>query len=121
MTDFQWIGAYDLRRKTATYSAANAHAMVNASRKQPEPKDITRKQAEKIAADHGLLLLGSKPWLRLMKGNVLIETGGYKLISHNAVKHYCEQIYFQEQQALLDAKSDEEIRTEAAQAKALIF
>lgn len=121
MTNFQWVGAYDLRRKTATYSAATAHEMVKASRKQPEPKDITRKAAEKIAADHGLVLLGGKPYLVLMSGDIKINTGCYKLISHNAVKHYCEQIYIQEQQALLAAKSDEEIRIEAAQAKALIF
>lgn len=121
MTNFQWVGAYDLRRKTATYSAADAHAMVKASRKQPEPKDISRKQAEKIAADHGLVLLGSKPWLRLMSGNILVDTGCYKLISHNDVKHYCEQIHIQENQTLLDAKSDEEIRIEAAKALELIF
>lgn len=121
MTNFQWVGAYDLRRKTATYSAATAHEMVNASRKQPEPKDITRKAAEKIAADHGLLLLGCKPWLRLMSGDTPVDTGCYKLICYRDVQLYCEQIYFQEHQAALAAKSNEQIRIEAAQALELIF
>ncbi len=121
MTDFQWIGAYDFRRSTATYSAATAHEMVKASRKAPEPKDISRKQAEKIAADHGLRLLGSKPRLVLMDGNIMINTLPYKLICYRDVQLYCEQIDSQKHRASLAAKSDEEIQTEAAQALELIF
>jgi hypothetical protein len=118
---FQIIGSYDRRTMTGSIAAPDAHAMVKASRKQPEPKDISRKQAEKIAADHGLRLLGSKPRLVLMDGNIMISTLPYKLICYRDVQLYCEQIHLQEQQALLDAKSDEEIRTEAQQALELIF
>ena len=105
MSNFQWIGAYDLRRKTATYSAAEAHEMVKATRKQPKQSDITRKKAEKIAADHGLVLLGSKPWLCLMDGNERVDTSPYKLVCHRDVQLYCEQIYFQKHQAKITANN----------------
>lgn len=117
----QFIGAYDNRRSVSNYSAATAHAMVKAARTQPKQSDITRRQAEKIAADHGLVLLGGKPRLVLMDGDVMVNTAPYKLICHRDVKIYCEQIHAQKHQASLATLSNDQIRTEAEQALALIF
>jgi hypothetical protein len=99
--------------------SADAHAMVKATRKPTS--DISRKQAEAIAADHGLTLLGSKPRLTLMDGDGLyINTVPYKLICHNDVKVYCEQIHTQSHLMLLSMKSDDAIATESQQARELI-
>jgi hypothetical protein len=115
----QIIGFYDNRTSVGTIAAPDAHAMVKATRKPSS--DITRKQAEKIAADHGLVLLGSKPRLVLMDGDVMVDTLPYKLICHRDVKVYCEQIHTQKHQASLVTLSDDQIRTESEQALALIF
>jgi hypothetical protein len=128
MSDFQWVGAYDNRRSVSSYSAATAHEMIKEANKRlgiAKPKDISRQAAEKLAADHGMILLGSKPWMKLQKIGAkrgeFVNTAPYKLNRFKDVELFFAQLPLQEHQASLAAKSDEEIRVEAAQAKALIF
>jgi hypothetical protein len=115
---FQIIGGYDLRRSTSTIAARDAHAMVKATRK--ETKDISRATAESIAKEYGLELLGSKPRLVLMDGNVMISTNPYKLLCYKDVQLYCEQIHAQKKQAELDEMSNADIVADAIVARELL-
>ena len=119
VAQFQIIGGYDNRRNTSTIASADAHAMVKATRKQSS--DISRKAAERIAADHGLVLLGSKPRLVLMDGNIMVNTLPYKLICHRDVQLYCEQIHSHKHQASLAELTDAQVFEQATAARQLIF
>jgi hypothetical protein len=112
LRDLNLIG-YDRRRITGTISAAEARSF---ARKNVNTKDITRNKAVAIAAQHGLHVLGAKPYFRLAdsQGKLILNTAPYQMgASYSDVQHYCDQLAIASKGGELAAKSDAEVRNMA--------
>ena len=107
LRDYILIG-YDRRSATGKITVDEARSF---ARKNVKQKDISRNAAVKIADDHGLQILGAKPYFRLadLDGNVIF-TAPYQMGSrYSDVGHYCNQLLMAKLNDELASKSDAQI------------
>ena len=105
---------YDRRCATGKITVDEARSF---TRKDMKQKDISRNAAVKFADQHGLQVLGAKPYFRLAdsNGNVILNTAPYQMgVRYSDVEHYCSQLPLAKLGSELDAKSDAQVKEMAA-------
>jgi len=110
------LTGYDRRFATGKITVDEARSF---ARKDVKHKDISRNEAVKVAAQHGLQVLGAKPYFRLADSNgKVIFTAPYQMGSrYSDVGHYCNQLPMARLNDELASKSDTQIEEMATNYK----
>jgi hypothetical protein len=119
--DFQIIGFYDNRRTTATYSAATAHEMVKHSKQQAGIKISKPRKPKARSIDEirdRAVMMGVKFEL---EGKTIYLTPSGTSEYRTTTKANAWATLDEISAEIMATLSDDQIRTEAEQALALIF
>lgn len=111
------LTGYDRRRTTGKITVDEARSF---SRRNVKEKDVSRNEAVKVAAQHGLQVLGAKPHFRLAdsEGRLILNTAPYQMGGrYSDVGHYCNQLPLAKLGNELAAKSDAQVKEMATEYK----